>query len=119
MTSTCLGGLAWRAGSPAKAEPELAPFLATGGQGQRQPALPVPGQGGRRVRSLLDPTVEHVGGVDVAVAIPLKPTDGNVAELSLAHARASGRRFATFTDEMFWPEIESASISRPAPVSCP
>jgi hypothetical protein len=40
------------------------------------------------------------------VAPPGKPTDANVVKLSLAHARGSGRRFSTFTDEMFWPEME-------------
>jgi predicted nucleotidyltransferase len=56
--------------------------------------------------SFLNPDFDPVGDVDVAVSIRLKPTDANVATLSLAHARASGRRFTSFTDEMFWPEME-------------
>lgn len=34
------------------------------------------------------------------------PEGGEVVELSLQHARESGRRFASFVDEMFWPEME-------------
>lgn len=90
----------------AKAEGELSAFLARVAEINASERFLCRVEAVVLFGSLLDPGVEHVNDVDVAVTIRLKPTNANVAELSLAHARASGRRFARFTDEVFWPELE-------------
>lgn len=92
--------------SRAKAEAALATFLARVADVNEPDRFLCRVEEVELFGSFLDPTVDPLGDVDVAVAIRLRPTDANVAQLSLAHARASGRRFASFTDEMFWPEME-------------
>lgn len=90
----------------AKAKAELEAFLARVGEVNASERFLCRVEEVVLFGSFLDPAIDHVGDVDVAVTIRLKPTDANVVELSLAHARASGRRFVTFTDELFWPEME-------------
>lgn len=90
----------------ARAEIELAAFLSRVAEVNASPRFLFSVEEVVLFGSFLDPDVDPVGDVDVAVTIRRKPTEANVVELSLAHARASGRRFATFTDEVFWPEME-------------
>ena len=79
--------------SRAKAEAALAAFLARVAEVNESDRFICRVEEVVLFGSFLDPTVDPVGDVDVdvAVAIRLKPTDANVGQLSLAHARASGR----------------------------
>lgn len=56
--------------------------------------------------SFLDPAIDPVGDVDLAVKTAKKPMDGDRVKHSLAHAQASGRQFGSFIDELGWPETE-------------
>ena len=61
--------------------------------------------------SYLDPTVDQLGDVDIAVTIRNWP-DGDVPQLVstqrvLAHCLASGRTFPSFIDRLMWPTREA------------
>lgn len=56
--------------------------------------------------SFLDPWVDPVGDVDLAIEVSWKPIEGSRPQLALAHAKTSGRRMASFVDKLTWPERE-------------
>jgi hypothetical protein len=66
--------------------------------------------------SYLDPDIHHLGDLDLGVAFRSRipdptGTDGRTTIL-LGYARASGRRFNTFLDQLFWPEHEALLMLR-------
>jgi hypothetical protein len=66
--------------------------------------------------SYLDPDIQHLGDLDLSVAfhsrIPDRAgTDGRT-KILLSYARASGRSFNTFLDQLFWPEHEALLMLR-------
>ncbi|WP_433235032.1 hypothetical protein [Actinomadura nitritigenes] len=57
--------------------------------------------------SYLDPNVERLGDLDLAVSVVRRDSDGQRhVDNVLAYARASGRRFGTFHEQLFWPRRE-------------
>jgi hypothetical protein len=66
--------------------------------------------------SYLDPDIQHLGDLDLAVAFRSRipdptGTDGR-AKILLGYARASGRSFNTFLDQLLWPEHEALLMLR-------
>ncbi len=61
--------------------------------------------------SYLDPAVEPLGDLDLAVSTVRRDTDGQryVGKV-LEYARASGRSFSAFHDRLFWPARELRMI---------
>ena len=66
--------------------------------------------------SYLDPNMQHLGDLDLAVVfrsrIPDTISGGENTEILLSYARASGRRFNTFIDRLFWPQHEALLMLR-------
>jgi predicted nucleotidyltransferase len=66
--------------------------------------------------SYLDPNAKTLGDLDVAVVfrsrIPERAAPDEHTEMLLAYASASGRRFDTFIDRLFWPRQEAMLILR-------
>lgn len=66
--------------------------------------------------SYLDPYADTLGDLDLAVSfvsrLPAEATRDEHTEQLLAYARASGRRFASFVDRLFWPQQEALLILR-------
>jgi hypothetical protein len=57
--------------------------------------------------SYLDPNVERLGDLDLAVSVVRRDAEGvRHVDNVLAYARASGRRFSTFHEQLFWPRRE-------------
>lgn len=60
--------------------------------------------------SYLDPTVDRLGDVDIAVTLSHWPEGQSLDTFNKrvkAHCRASGRTFTSFVDELFWPTKEA------------
>ena len=54
--------------------------------------------------SYLDPAVDPLGDLDLAVSTARRDTDGQrYVDKVLEYARASGRSFSAFHDRLFWP----------------
>lgn len=61
--------------------------------------------------SYLDPAVDPLGDVDLAVSTVRRDIDGQrYVDRALEYARASGRGFSTFTERLFWPARELRMI---------
>jgi predicted nucleotidyltransferase len=61
--------------------------------------------------SYLDPAVDPLGDLDLAMSAVRRETDGQrYVDRVLAYARASGRRFSVFHEQLFWPERELQMI---------
>jgi hypothetical protein len=61
--------------------------------------------------SYLDPAADTLGDLDLAVCTVRRDTNGKrYVDTVLAYARASGRRFGTFHDQLFWPFRELLMI---------
>jgi predicted nucleotidyltransferase len=61
--------------------------------------------------SYLDPAVDLLGDLDLAVSTVRRDTDGRrYADKVLEYARASGRSFSAFHDRLFWPARELRMI---------
>lgn len=61
--------------------------------------------------SYLDPTVDGLGDLDLAVSTVRRETNGDrYVDRVLAYARASGRRFGMFHEQLFWPLRELRMI---------
>ena len=57
--------------------------------------------------SYLDPAVDPLGDLDLAVATTRRDTDGQLYLAKvLEYAKASGRSFSSFHDRLFWPARE-------------
>lgn len=57
--------------------------------------------------SFLDPDAEDFGDLDIHYAFSRRYND---QERALAYARASGRRFSTFLEELLWPSKELSQV---------
>ena len=65
--------------------------------------------------SYLDPAADRLGDLDIAAAQARWPPGADRQDWvkrRLAHGQASGRTFATFVDELFWPEDEAKMMLR-------
>ena len=66
--------------------------------------------------SYLDPSVEQLGDLDLAVKLGsrLSPelSGDERTKQRLRYSYGSGRRFATYTDVLFWPEDEAVRFLR-------
>ena len=63
--------------------------------------------------SYLDPAADPLGDLDLAVSTVRRDTGGErYVDKVLAYARASGRRFSAFHDQLFWPARELRMILR-------
>jgi hypothetical protein len=63
--------------------------------------------------SYLDPAVDPLGDLDLAVSTVRRDADGDKhVDKALAYARASGRRFDAFHEMLFWPARELRMILR-------
>jgi predicted nucleotidyltransferase len=63
--------------------------------------------------SYLDPAVDPLGDLDLAVATARRDTDGQrYVDKVLEYARVSGRSFGAFPDRLFWPARELRMILR-------
>jgi predicted nucleotidyltransferase len=61
--------------------------------------------------SYLDPAVDPLGDLDLAVATARRETDGQrYVDKALEYARASGHSFSAFPDRLFWPARELRMI---------
>lgn len=61
--------------------------------------------------SFLDPEASTLGDLDLAVSMVFRETDGHrCTERTLAYARASGRSFPDFVDQLYWPQTELIRI---------
>lgn len=61
--------------------------------------------------SYLDPAADRLGDLDLAVSVVRRETSGEpYVERVLAYARASGRRFGVFIEQLFWPARELRMI---------
>jgi predicted nucleotidyltransferase len=61
--------------------------------------------------SYLDPAVDPLGDLDLAVSTLRRDTNGQrYVDKALDYARASGRNFSTFTERLFWPAKELRMI---------
>ncbi len=61
--------------------------------------------------SYLDPAVDPLGDLDLAVSIVRRDTDGQrYVEKVLEYSTASGRSFSAFHDRLFWPARELRMI---------
>jgi hypothetical protein len=61
--------------------------------------------------SYLDPAADRLGDLDLAVTAVRRETNGDrYVDQVLACARASGRSFGTFIEELFWPARELRMI---------
>jgi predicted nucleotidyltransferase len=61
--------------------------------------------------SYLDPAVDRLGDLDLAVSAVRRETNGDRhVDKVLAYARASGRRFDVFHEQLFWPARELRMI---------
>jgi predicted nucleotidyltransferase len=61
--------------------------------------------------SYLDPAVDRLGDLDLAVSAVRRETSGDRhVDKVLAYARASGRRFDAFHEQLFWPARELRMI---------
>ena len=61
--------------------------------------------------SYLDPAVDLLGDLDLAVSTVRRDTDGKrYVDKVLEYARASGRSFSAFHDRLFWPARELRMI---------
>lgn len=61
--------------------------------------------------SYLDPAVDLLGDLDLAVSTARRDTDGQrYVDKVLEYARASGRSFSAFHDRLFWPARELRMI---------
>lgn len=61
--------------------------------------------------SYLDPTVDRLGDLDLAVSTVRRETNGDrYVDRVLAYARASGRHFGMFHEQLFWPLRELRMI---------
>src|ERR1022692_1526140 len=61
--------------------------------------------------SYLDPTVDRLGDLDLAVSTVRRETNGDrYVDRVLAYASASGRRFGMFHEQLFWPLRELQMI---------
>lgn len=61
--------------------------------------------------SFLDPAVDRLGDLDLAVSAVRRETNGDRhVDQVLAYARASGRRFDAFHEQLFWPARELRMI---------
>jgi len=61
--------------------------------------------------SYLDPAADRLGDLDLAVTAVRRETDGDrYVDQVLAYARASGRSFSTFIEELLWPARELRMI---------
>ena len=56
--------------------------------------------------SYLDPAVDLLGDLDLAVSTARRDTDGQRTGQGPGDARASGRSFSAFHDRLFWPARE-------------
>jgi predicted nucleotidyltransferase len=58
--------------------------------------------------SYLDPDADRLGDLDIAVIAVRRETNGDrFVDQVLAYARASGRNFGTFLEELHWPPVNS------------
>lgn len=62
--------------------------------------------------SYLRPEVVELGDLDLRVEFAPREPDSASGEALLAFARASGRRFSSFMDELFWAEKEMKQVLR-------
>lgn len=66
--------------------------------------------------SYLDPDMQHLGDLDLAVVfrsrIPDTTSTEEHTEILLSYAHASGRRFNTFFDRLSWPDHEALLMLR-------
>lgn len=67
--------------------------------------------------SYLDPGVTSLGDLDLAVTFTDRLDEGSLGpdeqtEIVLRYAHASGRRFASFIDRLFWPRQEAVLLLR-------
>lgn len=61
--------------------------------------------------SYLDPAIDPLGDLDLAVSTVRRDTNGQgYVDKALDYARDSGRSFSTFTDQLFWPARELRMI---------
>ena len=61
--------------------------------------------------SYLQPDIDNLGDLDLAVSIVRRETDGQRhVDQVLAYARASGRTFGVYHEMLFWPERELRMI---------
>jgi hypothetical protein len=61
--------------------------------------------------SYLDPTIDRLGDLDLAVSTVRRETNGDrYVDRVLAYARASGRHFGVFHEQLFWPLRELRMI---------
>ncbi len=61
--------------------------------------------------SYLDPDMDRLGDLDLAVTVVRRDTDGERhVDRVLEYARASGRRFDVFIEQLFWPSRELMMI---------
>jgi hypothetical protein len=59
--------------------------------------------------SFLDRDAADFGDLDLQVELVSRPAD-DLVEAKLAYARASGRSFSTFMDQLFWAEKEARQV---------
>jgi hypothetical protein len=59
--------------------------------------------------SFLDPDAVDFGDLDLHVELVNRPAD-DLVEAKLAYARASGRSFSSFMDQLFWAEKEARQV---------
>jgi len=65
--------------------------------------------------SYLDPAADRLGDLDIAATLARWPPGADTQDWvkrSRAHGRTSGRTFATFVDEMYWPEDDAQMMLR-------
>lgn len=62
--------------------------------------------------SYLRPEVVELGDLDLRVTFAPREPDSELSEALLAFARASGRSFPSFMDELFWAEKEMKQVLR-------
>jgi predicted nucleotidyltransferase len=62
--------------------------------------------------SFLDPLVDKLGDLDLDVEFEPRTPEAEETEAKLDYADRSGRRFSTFMDRLFWPQVELLQILR-------
>jgi predicted nucleotidyltransferase len=63
--------------------------------------------------SYLDPAIDRLGDLDLAVSTLRRDADGQqYVDRVLAYTHASGRHFGTFTERLFWSERELRMLLR-------
>ncbi|MFD7012367.1 hypothetical protein [Rhodococcus jostii] len=60
--------------------------------------------------SYLDPEIDRLGDLDVAITLGRRVPDSRFAEFALRFAEQSGRTFPRYVDKLFWPETDLLRI---------